>query len=214
MEGARRAYLGISLGRRYYSSDRLRAYCAWALVNTPPPFGFLIGDDIYSYTLQAFSRLQADEAIARAHAKGSEVVTQLRRISKEKNLKAEIVRWAELFPMRRYRAIVREAALLVECDDSFRQAIREQAQSNLRERITSLRAALPGPVRFWTLLEKYVIHEVAGLVTMSEDRGFPVEVYPGSDLDVLNRIYRGEWGSLRELLPLQPIREFVELKID
>ena len=214
LDGVQPAYLGISLGRHYYSSERLSAYCAWAAVNAPAPFGFLIGDDIYSYTLQAFSRVQEAEALARARGKGLEVATQIGRIALKKNLRAKIVHWSDLAVLPRYKALVAEAGILVERDPSFKEALWEQARVNLSQRLSSVSGDLPVPVRFWTLLEKYVIHEIAGLSAMSEDCGFPVEVYPGPDLEILKRLYDGQWPSLRELLPTVPIREFIELRID
>lgn len=210
-----KAYLGISLGRLYYSTARLKAYCAWAAVNAPNDFGFLIGDDIYVYTLRAFSHLNAAAAAKRAEQKGSEVQRQLDRLSLAKNLSHTVVRWRELTSFPRYQAIVAAASQLLENKPAFRADVRSQAAINLRRRLE--RAPTPGAngkATRWRLLERYIIEEIAGLVTMSEDRGYPLEVYPGKDLQIVQDVYAGKWPSLQALLPAKPKRDFYPLELE
>ena len=210
----RKGYLGISLGRLYYSTARLNAYCAWASVNVAPDFGFLIGDDIYAITLQAFSRMSEKRALDRARQKGDDIARQLAKIGTARGLAFTIVRWRELTARERYQAVLTAATALRDNDEAFRQALRQQAVINLKRRFEHSGPPTARAERMWRLLETYVIHEIAGLITMSEDLGYAVEVYPGPDLDVVRQIYDGKWRELRSVLPVKPVRGFCRLELD
>jgi tRNA-dependent cyclodipeptide synthase len=212
---SKRAYLGISLGRLYYSTARLNAYCSWAAVNSPRGFAFLIGDDIYAYTLRAFSGLAESTATKRARAKGDDIERQLRRIALARKVTVEIVRWADLSQFDLYRAIFRTADALRASSPGFREALRQQAVTNLRARLDRLSPSLGHPAkRRWELLELYVMHEIAGLITMSESHGYEVEIYPGPELQVIEDIYGDRWPELRALLPEFPRRLFKRLEMN
>lgn len=211
-----RAYLGISLGRLYYSTARLNAYCSWAAVNSPRGFAFLIGDDIHAFTLRAFSGLAEATAIRRARAKGDDIERQLKRIAHSRNVTVEIVRWAHLYQCKLYGHLFRAADALRQSNPEFKEALREQAVTNLRRRLDRLTPSLGrSPEKRWELLELYVMHEIAGLIAMSEQYGYEVEIYPGPELKIIEGIYEhGQPPELGALLPELPRRLFKRLEID
>lgn len=211
----KRAYLGISLGRLYYSSPRLRSYCAWAMANSPRGFAFLIGDDIYAFTLRAFAGLSTRTALSRAQAKGNDIHRQLARIVDGREPSPSILRWSDLQKYDLYWSLLNAALHLRDSQPAFQTRLRMQALTNLRKRFDdSTGWSLVREARIWRNLEAYVVHEIAGLITMSERAGYPVEVYPGPDLEILREIYRGTWPELHALLPSEPERDFYELRLD
>jgi len=210
------AYLGISLGKSYYSSKRLAAYCAWSRIHTTR-FAFLIGDDIYRFTLQGLKGLSSKTALERARRKGDDVERQLHRLMLKHQCTAQIVRWRDLEKLPRYGCIFEEAERLLTADPRFEAAVRAQIFTNLGSAISTA-GFKDEPQSFdrrrgLSPFYLYMLHEIAGLAVMSEDLGYELEVYPGPDLEIMKSVYDGAWPSLRRCLPATTERRFYKLEL-
>lgn len=211
------AFLGISLGRPYYTTERLTAYCAWAKAATER-FAFLIGDDLFQFNLRAFKGLAPDEALRRARRKGDDIERQLRRVLAAENYHADIVRWRALPEAPRYTAILNECMRLFRADPTFEVAVRDQVFENIGAKAEQsqfpMQAESGGILGEPTPLHMYIIHEIAGLSVMCEDLKYHLKVYPGPELKIIDQIYANQWPSLRSLLPTVTYRGFLRLELE
>ena len=208
------AFLGVSLGSRYYSVRRLRLYIHWARTNALS-FSFLIGDTIYGLTYSVFNRCSPEDGTKVAVALGDQVVERIQAVMAKESFNARVIRWPELESSPHYRRLHDAFQQRYSESPAFVSAVREEVQTNLNRRLTSevvSRFESEDRGESWRLLDDYVIAEMAGLITMSEYMGFPLEVYPGPDVTMLQRLYTGGFPNLSDVLPVARHRSFLNLR--
>jgi hypothetical protein len=139
------------------------------------------------------------------------------RVSNVLNHPLIIIRWQRLRSAQIYQDLYTAAEREYWANPRFLRSVDRQVCLSLKR---TLPVRDPPPLyKGIPILHQYVLHEVAGLIYACEFMEvdgvrFPCEVYPGDDLDVLVRIYSGEFPSLRALLPAHPVREFVNMIIE
>jgi tRNA-dependent cyclodipeptide synthase len=209
------AYLGVSVGSPYYSRQRMKHYLSYAEVNCPK-FAFLIGDDLYRYTAEALKGLSSQQATERSKIIGSNLTKMLTSLCADVTIPCDIVRWVQLSSMDQYQKLYCAAKLEYENNSKFRSAVRNQIFRNLGDKPSALGVSRNPDVQDHRsrLLEIYILNEIAGLITISEFYGFPLEIYPGSDLAILKPIYRGDFTLIKQLIPSPAKRRFLRLRID
>ena len=207
-------FLGISLGSPYYSRARIDAYLAWASVNLEK-FAFLIGDEIFALTNAVFKDISLERSREIAERKGEDIAIMLERAAAAKGLRAHVFRWRDLTRIPQYGVYYRAVRLEYDINERFKSAVRRQVWTNLGSRlaVTGYPPNGLGDNGVSKLLDDYVLHEIAGLVTISEHTAYALEIYPGQDLEILERCYSGEYPRLDAVLPASRKREFLTLHL-
>ena len=212
-------YLAISLGNPYYTKERISHYLSWAEVQSPK-FGFLIGDQLFQYTLGVFQNLNMSQAHIRACSIGDNMAVMLHKIILAhrglRPLDIRVIRWKDLASTPEYNKFYRTAIAAYSDNSKFRQAVRDQIVLNLGNRIASHNASPHSRNQnaATEFLDRYILEEIAGLITISECFGYPQELYPGKDLAIMENIYDNKFPEFSEVLPGKRKRQFLSLRIE
>lgn len=212
-EGELAAFLGVSIGTKYYSESRISAYLAWADLNTTR-FAFLIGDEVHQFTSALLNAVSLEDALKGALLRGDQFERQIKEIMKARGVCHEIIRWRHVREAPEYANWLSAIYRDYENNPDFRGMVRDQVWSSLSSQLAERGYTYPGTVDELSSADEFVLHEVAGLIVASEYMGYPLEVYPGPDLTVLEAIYSGAVPALCELLPASPKRQFLNLRLN
>lgn len=204
-------YLGISMGAKYLTTEHFGDYCAWSKINFNR-FAFLLGDYIHTFTLQGLAETTVRDAELKCRMMSEQLEKFIDRVAAAYNIDYEIVSWYDLKELAPYKERLALIESEFEQSAAFRKAVKSQVVQNLGQRALDVGFSVDAPeTRITRTLSTYVLHEIAGLITMSEDVGYHVEVYPGEDLRVLVDIYGGVYKGLQGIVPEVPKREFRRL---
>lgn len=209
------AFLGISIGKSYYSREHIRNYLSWAEVNFEA-FAFLIGDLIYKYTLIAFKGLSFDDATDRALRMGDETARMLTELTAHARMPVTTMRWGDVVSIQEYSVLLGAVDGACKSNPSFQEAVRNQVWLNLGSRLEKI--GVPKNPRVHNeisiLFDSYIKEEVAGLIAVSEYTRYHTEIYPGQDLKILNDIYADMYPEVSSVLPKERKREFIPITIE
>lgn len=93
-------WIGTSLGNKYFSKENIQKYIEWALLNTKEVVLVVIGDWIYSISLQVLDKRNKQPALRKAmklgDIKSAEVMEIISTLSPEEASKIKVVRWNEI----------------------------------------------------------------------------------------------------------------------
>lgn len=212
---AKGAFLGISVGSPYYSKQRIRKYLDYAKKRFNV-FAFLLGDEIFRYTLAGLRGISIDEATSRARKIGIERESMLKDLIRNEVFPISVIRWNYIQNIPMYSLMIEAIQLAYRNDISFKEMVRTQIFLNLGDRVEetglSRDPSIDNDISFF--FDSYILEEVAGLITISEITPYSVEIYPGRDLLILQHIYEDKYTEITKALPLKRKREFLQLKID
>lgn len=209
------AFLGISVSSPYYSRQRISHYLTYARLNFPR-FAFLIGDEIFRFTLAGLRNMPIDQALARARTIGDEREIMLKEMIRTSGFPANVMRWSDVIAVPQYSLFLSCVSKAYQSNQSFKNMVRKQVFINLGERVTE--TGLPRNPRndneMSGIFDSYILEEVAGLITVCEYTPYRTEIYPGRDLRILQLIYNNKYPEITEVLPLVRKRRFLQLRID
>ena len=92
-------FIGISLGKKYFSKDNIQTYIEWALENTKEKVAVLIPDKIHAINYEVKNEYSPERAATHARQKGDEIERTIVEIIHELKIptsKLEIVRWEQI----------------------------------------------------------------------------------------------------------------------
>jgi tRNA-dependent cyclodipeptide synthase len=204
------AYLGISLGTNFYSIRRIESYFCWSKIHYDR-FSVLIGDWIYAYTHGFFYSSGHRASIGTALAMGDAAAAMCEKASRSSKRPIKVIRWNDLRGMQDYKRILPELFNEYANNKEFRIGCISQIIANLGERVSLPDTA---PQRTFHPLVCYLLHEICGLIVISEYTDYSTEVYPGKDLGIVTDLYAGRYPVLLNFIPIQPKRSFVSLIIE
>lgn len=209
------AFLGISIGSPYYSRQRISHYLAYARLKFSC-FALLIGDDIFRFTLAGLRGISIDDALARARTIGDEREVMLRDVINSFGIDVSILRWSDIASIPQYAPLLDCVRCTYQKNKQFKDGVRKQVFVNLGDRIAE--TGLPRNSHFDNeisrLFDSYILEEIAGLVAVSEYTPYATEIYPGRDLQILQRIYKNKFPEISEALPRVRRRRFLQLRIN
>lgn len=146
---------------------------------------------------------------------GDDVSQMIERISARAGARVDIYRWRDVYRSIQYKKIISAVRDQYLGDIKFSAKVRSEVVSNLGKRFADVQDSSEQMLkRKLYRLDSYVLHEIAGLIVMSEYFGFPTEVYPGEDVKILRSIYKGEFPSLENIIPKKRVRSFCELNFE
>lgn len=209
------AFLGISIGSPYYSRQRIGHYLAYARLKFSS-FAFLIGDDIFRFTLAALRGIAIDDALARARTIGDEREVMLRDAIHTAGIHSVILRWTAIANIPQYAPLLECLREAYRKNRHFKDGVRKQVFVNLGDRVAETGLSRNSHVDNYasSLFDSYILEEIAGLVTVSEYTPYVTEIYPGRDLQILQQIYKNRFPDISEALPGIKRRRFLQLRID
>lgn len=206
-----KAFVGISINSPYFSQDNLMNYIKYinGINNLNiSDFAFLIGDTPYSITYSVLNKISISKSYRIVKNKGTDFVNLIKKFLEfETNLSfnTKIFTWEDITNCDFYNDLYEKTLKLYNENDDFRLQIKKQVQYNLKDRLANKNI---NDFEL-TLLDYYVIDEIAGLLTMSEYFDYKYEIYPGSDLFVLEKIISHDFQILENYK-----REFINLKFE
>ncbi len=125
----------------------------------------------------------------------------------------EILFWQDLERQDVYWSILAFADSLYSDAPDFRTDVRRQVWSDLGGKLPANGDAVAAE-RHLIALDRRVLHEIAGAITLAEHMSYPVILRAGRDMTLLRRIYAEAYPSLARFLPQPTRRRFVSLDVE
>lgn len=210
---AGRAILHISLGRGRFSQQDIDGYLDWAEA-ARPDLGFLIGDRLHMHSYAVLHRVELLLASRRVEAVGRQIETRVLAAAAARGQRPEVLRWADIERADAYWSLLACADALYHEQQAFHNEVRRALWRSLGDRLGSIGLTPESPQEDERLaqLDRAVLHEIAGLITLAEHLAHPVLVDRGPDLTILTRIYRGDFPPLARFLREPALRQFLPLE--
>ena len=208
-----KCFLGVSLGNPYYSKVNIAKYVDWARSRNNK-LAFLIGDDIYKYTHSVLKNSSVKQSEKIANKMGEDMQKNISGVLENKSENFEIFRWNDIKNNYYYKLFHKIESEYLENKD-FRAKMLWQIFENLKHKLEKLGVNNRTQIadeKYYNLVV-YLMEEISGLITMSEEIGYPVEIYPGKDLFILQQIYSNELNNISNLLPANPQRSFLSIRL-
>ncbi len=200
--------LRLDADARFHGSLRHRLARARAHA---PHFACLIADRLQMYDYAVAHGVELLTARRKVEAAGR----ALARIVAERAAGAcpEILFWQDLERQDVYWSILAFADSLYSDAPAFRTDVRRQVWSDLGGKLPANGDAANAE-RHLIALDRRVLHEIAGAITLAEHMGYPVVLRAGRDMTLLRRIYGQAYPSLSRFLPQPTRRRFVSLDVE
>lgn len=180
-------WIGISLGNKYFTHDRIQKYIEWAVAHTKERVLVVIGDIIHAANIEIFSDRTPQAALRKALKLGDERYTEIQaivdRLPKELQEKVRIVRWREVIDASHYQHNLRIIKGAYATNSAFTATIRSIVKAGRPDRSKEIET-LPD-VAFDKLAE-YVLNEIPhfinGVQGYGEEVVYTLIPYPGLSL--------------------------------
>ena len=206
-----KAFVGISINSPYFSKENLLNYVHYidGINNLNiSELAFLIGDTPYALTYAALNKTSISKSLNIVKNKGDDFLKAIKNfLKKETGLSfiTRIIKWKDITSCQFYTNLHFDVLTLYHTNIDFKKLVREQVYYNLSSKLKD---------KYLndfenTLLDRYVLDEIAGLLTMSEFFDYKYEIYPGKDLFIIEKIISGDYKLLEKYN-----REFINLKFD
>lgn len=204
-------YIGISLGNRYFTKERVRAYILWALAHTKDDVAVLIADDPHAINLQALKGYTSNEARRSAEQSGDETVNMIQSIinglPKEQQPLVHIVRWRDVEAEEHYEERYETIRTAFHENSKFHETIESIVQNTFEGNV---------PVE---QLSEYVLRELPPFLFGLHYKGkhYTALPYPGLSAidDLVVAMQRREvFPELADRLKLDTKSVFIEAYVD
>jgi tRNA-dependent cyclodipeptide synthase len=176
--------LGLSLGNRYFTPERIRSYLLWSVENTKDKVVVIIPDKIQAINYEVKNGYSPKRALAVAMRKGDELEATLRKIIAESHVpesKVHILHWGNLED-EHYVDTLRVIKEAFEHNQQFRNDIIQMVRET--PHIQTLGLSEPDLVK----LAQYIVNELPVLINGVTIAGewYSLFPYPGfAKLDYL-----------------------------
>ncbi len=177
---------------------------------TYPGLACLIADRLHMYAYAVAHDVELLTARRKVEAAGRDLA---RRIGEAAGATPEVLFWQDLERQDVYWSILAFADSLYSEEARFRTDVRRQVWSDFGGKLPANGDAGAAERRL-VALDRRVLHEIAGSITLAEHMGYPVILRAGRDMTLLRRIYAEAYPSLSRFLPRPPRRRFVSLDFE
>jgi tRNA-dependent cyclodipeptide synthase len=205
----KKCYLGISLENPLFSGDSLKAMLIWAAEKFEQCL-VIVGDYLARFDEQIITGCDENRAGQLAIKRGDSFISQTKDIFS--TLPAEritLTRWKERLQTEEFKRSKKILDEIFDTDVDFRKAVEYDAMSFVeRQKKHNQHPAVEADVAL-QFCRRYIMEEIAVFSSLSE-RGWGVELYPGSELRVLAEVAKGRYPRVPQGLK---DRISVELKI-
>ena len=205
----KKCYLGISLENPLFEGDTLRAIVLWASAQFEQTL-VIVGDYLCRFNERILSACDEKTAGLLALKRGDLFLSKTKELFNSlPEGKVILTRWKEHLQNEQFIRSKKILDEIFESDEEFRAAIEYDALSFVRrQRKHNLNLAVDMEQAI-RLSSEYILEETAVFSSLSE-RGWSVELYPGSELKVLAEVAKGRFPAVPRGLK---DRLSVELKI-
>ena len=211
MPGSHNAFLGISLGKRFFSKEHTKMYFDWALSNCKD-FMLIIDDWEEQHNYKVFKKLRGEEsAKIRALSEGKNKKRAFTKVLNwypvNQRAKVKIMCSSELFQNPEHAEILSIRDKLVSMfsqNPEFREAIIQSVETSIRGKIEAWKNEMKITEKdkqyheALELLSRYRFEEIAVTIYLREQMGFPTEIYPESAMPVVRNLYEGKYPELTQ----------------
>lgn len=184
-------WVGISIGNKYFTKDRIRAYIAWALEHSKERVLVVIGDALHAPNLEVLDRRTPEAAMRKAlrigDIKYNEVKEIISSLSSEQQTKVSVVRWKDILDTNEYKKNIAIVLDAYKNNFAFRKEIQDIIKSGRKDRADKIEKL--SEVELDRLCD-YVLNEIPHFVNGVQGYGdnvvYTLIPYPGlSKLDEL-----------------------------
>ena len=206
------AFMGISLGKPFYSKENIENYFLWAEKHCKK-FILILADEPEKWNYQAFKRLTELKSLSFARKVGEDYKRGFLRIINKHNLKdIEVKVWKELFDNNQeYEEILsifkkhflENNQFREDCIKTIRQNIGQKIEEGLegnKDRIVA------------DILSNYLLEELAATIWFIKN-GFPIEINPRKLVELNENIYSNKYKQLSKDLGFSNEWGYIQLTI-
>lgn len=181
-------FIGISLGNKYFTKDRIRKYLLWAVDNTRDQALALVADEIQAINYEVFKCLTPDEALSRAMRHGNDIYNSIIKIRNglpaEIRRKIKIARWSDVTTDPDYKSNLSTILREFKENRSFKLYVRKIVEENLGKK-------LPVGDEAVDKLASYVLLEIPALLNGVRFEGYSFDLHPYPGLSSLDELLLG-----------------------
>lgn len=205
----KKCYLGISLDNPVFEGDSLKALLVWAAGKFEQCL-VIVGDYLCRFNERILSGCDEKRAGELAVKRGDLFVSRTKELFCTLPAeKVKLTRWKEHLQSEQFTRSKKILDEIFESDKEFRASIEYDALSFVQRQRKHNRNLAVGMEEAIRLSSEYILEETAVFSSLSE-RGWSVELYPGSELKVLAEVAKGRFPAVPQGLK---DRISVELKI-
>lgn len=205
----KKCYLGISLENPIFEGETLKAMLVWAEEKFEQCL-VIVGDYLSRFNERILSGCDEKRAGTRAIEKGDLFVSQTKKLfSSLPAEKIRLSRWKEHLQTEEFVRAKKVLDEIFETDGKFKANVEYDALSFVERQKKHNQHLAVDADEALRLCCRYILEEVAVFNSLSE-RGWGVELYPGSELRVLAEVAKGRYPDVPKGLKN---RISVELKI-
>lgn len=193
-----RAYAGISLRYPSFRGARFHAYLEWIDTHVHE-CRFILGDRLHRFNIMTEFGVTENEAAAIADELGlarlKDIESSLMRL---RHTRYQILRWADVASGAPFSTALCQIKGAWRTDERFRERLQQSSAEYLTRRYNKHDYVVGmDKAREFSCL--YLMEEMAVFAVQVED-GWPVEIYPGPELGVLEDALEGLHPSLPQAL--------------
>lgn len=191
----RQCYMGISLDNPVFDGESLAALLLWAVEKFDTCL-VVAGDYLRrhnEYILNGMDNLQAEKSALDA---GDEFIERTKDLfDKLPEGKVRIIRWRDCLAFDEYSKSKAALDSLFAESDGFKAAVRKDAISFVERQTQRNRKLAVSQEEAIAVSCEYLLEEIAVFSALSS-KGRHVELYPGSELEVLVEISSGKFSNI------------------
>jgi len=205
----KRCFVGISLGNTVFEGDSLCAILHWIVKRFDQTL-IVAGDYLCRYNELILNGPDEDKAAKAASGLGDSFILKTEQLFEQfPKDKIHFTRWKSHLVTDEYRKSKAILDNLFLSNSGFRSAVEKDASGFVKRLMKRNKTLAVSQEEALGLSCKYLLEEIGVFSALSE-QGWQVELYPGSELQVLVDIARGKYLNVPQGLTA---RVNVELKI-
>ena len=190
-----KCYLGISLANPVFDEKNLNALLLWASEHFRKCL-VVIGDDLCRFNQKILYGFGDDEALNAARELGDVFIENNLAVFKQFDQDVvQISRWADHIECDMYSKSSEQLESIFVNEPEFRSMIEIDAVSFVKRQKKHNTEFVVGDDEAINLCCQYLLEEIAVFSVLSQ-QGWRVELYPGSELNVLVEVAKGKYPDV------------------
>ena len=190
-----KCYLGISLANPVFDKNNLTSLLLWASENFKQCL-IVIGDELCRFNQKILYGLGEDECLNAARALGDIFIENYSAVFEQFDRDViKISRWGEHVESDMYRKSREVLEGIFINNSEFKSMIEKDAVSFVKRQKKHDTEFAVGDDEAIDLCCKYLLEEIAVFNILSE-QGWRIELYPGSELNVLAEVAKGKFPDV------------------
>lgn len=192
----RKCYLGVSINNPFFKGDHLGLFLKW-ISNHFDECIIVLGDHLHRINETIQYGLTRENAIQAALKKGDELLSILQAaVDNQNNNVFKVYRWKDYLDNNlKIYTDKQEIYTYFNSNEQFRNEIVQTSTDFINRLIKNNENLYYSKEESIKLSHEYLIEEIAVFNNLIE-QGYKVQVYPGSELNILKKFTTGEFDDL------------------